>query len=134
MAKGRSRDQRKESFWRSMVRGHAGSGLTVQAWCRKHGQRVSAFYWWRAELARRVATCDEAGRAEHPAFVPVRVTQDLVQEPGTLMEIVLSHGQRIRLSGRVDRQMLSDVVAVLTGSVAPADGSAAQTRSGGRAC
>lgn len=32
---------------------HAGSGASVQAWCRKHGQRASAFYWWRAEPARR---------------------------------------------------------------------------------
>jgi hypothetical protein len=102
-----SRDPKKEAFWRSMVRGQAGSGLSVRAWCRKHHLNEAGFYAWRKELARR-----EAERCE-PAFVPVRVTEDAPAVASGPIEIVLTSGRRVRVSGPVDRQMLADVLAVL---------------------
>jgi transposase-like protein len=55
MARGARRDLKKEAFWRRVVRGQVGSGLSIRAWCRKHGVQESAFYGWRTRLGRRAA-------------------------------------------------------------------------------
>jgi transposase-like protein len=111
-----NRDRKKELFWRRVIRTQPGSGMSVRAWCRKHSLRESSFYWWRRQLARR--------DAHGPAFVPVRVTADqsetnafdLSAGSGALsrIEIVLPARRRVRLLGPVDRQTLTDVLAVLT--------------------
>jgi hypothetical protein len=80
--------------------------MSVRAWCRKHRVKEVAFYWWRRELARR--------DAERPvSFVPVHVSEDQLAEQGCPIEIVLTGGRCVRISGRVDRQALADVLAVL---------------------
>lgn len=105
MAKGTRRNISKESFWRRVVQGQATSGLSVRSWCRRHGQRESAFYWWRRELARR--------DAEQASFVPVQVAEDEKAGDVGQIEIVLGEQRRIRLSGGVDRRMLAEVLAVM---------------------
>ena len=105
----RRRDLKKESFWRRMVRGQSGSGLSVRGWCRKHRVREAGFYWWRKELARRDT------KRRPASFVRVRVAADDSDDGASRIEIVLAGGRRLRVSGRVDRQMLSDVLTVLEG-------------------
>lgn len=107
------RDLQKESFWRRMVNGQAGSGLSVRAWCGRHRLNEAGFYWWRKELARR-----DIERPE-PAFVPVQVTPEGPSKTGGRIEIVLAGGRRVRVRGPVDRQVLAEVVSVLT-SLSPA--------------
>lgn len=104
------RDPKKEAFWRRMVQGQAGSGLSVRAWCCRHHLNEAGFYGWRKELARRDAEQPE------PTFVPVRVTEDGPAVAGGQIEIVLAGGRRVRVSGPVDRRMLADVLAVLEGN------------------
>ena len=53
MAKGKERSKSKEAFWRRLVGRHERSGLSIREFCREHGQRETAFYFWRRELARR---------------------------------------------------------------------------------
>ncbi len=103
------RDPKKETFWRRMVQGQAGSGRSVRGWCRKHHLHEAGFYAWRKELARRGAERGE------PAFVPVRVAKDEPTGTGGQMEIVLAGGWRVRVRGPVDRAALADVLAVLEG-------------------
>ena len=55
------RDRKKEAKWRRVVAGQPGSGLSVRAYCFRHGVKEPAFYWWRAELARRDAARPKAG-------------------------------------------------------------------------
>jgi hypothetical protein len=105
MALGKSRDPRKETFWRRMVRRQVGSGLSVRAWCENHALREATFYWWRAELARR--------DVEQPPFIPVRVTPGVPAGTEPRLDIVLTNGRRIQVSGRVDRAILADVVSIL---------------------
>jgi len=109
MPSGAVRDLKKERYWRKIVRGQAVSGLSVRAWCRTHGEKEAAFYWWRRELARRDAASSE------PTFVPVCVTGDAPTDTDGGIEILLAGGRRVRVRGRVDRQMLSDVLTVLEG-------------------
>jgi hypothetical protein len=59
--------KKREATWRRVVGGHAKSGMSIRAYCAKHRMKEPAFYWWRAELARRDAAKPKA------AFVPVVV-------------------------------------------------------------
>lgn len=114
--RGSKRDRKKELFWRRMIARQPGSGMSVRGWCRKHSVRDTSFYWWRRQLARR--------DAHAPALVPVLVTADRSADDafdssavnGSLsrIEIVLPARRRVRLIGPVDRQILTDVLAVLT--------------------
>jgi len=101
-------DHKRESRWRRIIQGQPGSGLSIRAYCVKHGVRESAYYWWRTELARRDVAKPTA------TFVPVTVAVDEpVQVGGGPIEIVLPDGRLVRMSGRVDKQALADVLAVL---------------------
>jgi hypothetical protein len=105
MSKGLPRDPRREVAWRKWVGRQPGSGLSVREYCHQHGLKESAFYFWRAELARR---------GSRPAFVPVTVSAPgRVATGGGHLEIALAGGARIHVAGAVDRQLLADVLAVL---------------------
>ena len=107
MVRGVSRDVKKETLWRRMIRAQSGSGLSVRGWCRKRGLSEAGFHWWRRELARR--------DAEQPTFMPVRVMEDEPASTQGGIEIVLPGGRRVQVIGPVDRVMLADVLAVLEG-------------------
>jgi len=104
------RKRRTEQDWRRLIGQQVGSGLSIAAWCRQQGLVEPTFRWWRRELARRDA------RKAKTLFVPVQVQPGVLSpEPGSI-EILLTGGRRIRLSGPVDRRVLAEVVAVLEGA------------------
>ena len=118
MPLGGRRDPRKEQFWRRMFRRQADSRLSVRSWCRRYGLREPTFYWWRTELARRDAIQRRSqSRRPKPAFVPVRIaTASAPKESGGAegrIEIVLPNQRRVQVIGRVDREALGAVLAVL---------------------
>jgi hypothetical protein len=104
MARGTRRDLKKEGFWRRVVRGQVGSGLSIRAWCRKRGVQESAFYWWRTRLAGRDVV--------RPTFVPVQVAEASPETTGRI-EILLPGDRRVQVVGRVERQTLAAVLALL---------------------
>ena len=104
------RDRKKEWTWRRHVNGQADRGLSVVAYCRRHGLQTHGFYWWRRELARR-------DRAKPPAFVPMTVAAEMSTPPRVgRVEIILPGHRRVRVTGVVDRQMLRDVLLALQAS------------------
>lgn len=140
MAKSRARDLTKEALWRRQLARHADSGHSVRGWCRRHGVKEAVFHWWRRELVRRDAEqvsairhgaiVQASGDRDHAAvqgssarrvaevqagsFVPVRVTEDSARDDNGQIEIELTDGRRIRVTGTVNREMLTEVLAVLT--------------------
>jgi len=104
------RDKSKELMWRRQVAAQAAGGLSIRAFCKARGISEQSFHWWRRELRRR-----DAQRVV-PAFVPVAVTAT-APEPasGGVVEIVLPGDRRVQVRGKVDRQQLADVLAVLEG-------------------
>lgn len=110
MASGVVRELKKEAFWRRMVRGQVGSGLSIRAWCRRRRLNEAAFYRWRAELTRR----DAQRSKSKTTFVPVRVAEDQAANTSGQIEILLTAGRCVRVSGRVDRQALTEVLSVLS--------------------
>lgn len=137
MAKGASRDRRREVRWRGIMREQDRSGLSIRGFCRKSKLPETAFYYWRSELQRRQAehvsgvasakpeeqrrpqSCvgQDSGAAPVPTFVPVRVEEQSTASPaGGRIEIVLPGGRRVHVTAPVDRQALADVLAVLAGA------------------
>lgn len=131
MARSSRRDSRKESLWRSLINGHARSGLAVRDWCRRSAVTESSFYWWRRELTQRdsprIAPIfvplrsihDTPGSANTPT-TPVKSSSNATRAPAESderaagrIEILLPGPRRVRLIGPVDRQALADVLAVL---------------------
>ena len=112
MAKRIGRDRQREAYWRPVVRGQRGSGLSVGDFCRKSKLPESAFYFWRREPQRRQAEHlsgaasakpeEQGGCAGRPAggaakvvFLPVNVTEE-APSPGGRIEIELAGGRRVR--------------------------------------
>ncbi len=107
MAKISTRDLAKEAAWRRRLARHAESGQSVRAWCRQHRVTEAAFHWWRREVARRDAEAPAA------SFVPVHVTDDPARDGDPQIEIELTDGRRVRVTGTVNREMLTQVLDVL---------------------
>ena len=127
MANGKERDRRLEAQWRRTIREHVRSGMTIRAFCRTNNLPESGFHFWRRELGRRdleLRKADQKQRnrpSSQAAFVPVRVathkaepqTRDAPTPLAGRVEIELPCGWRVLVTPPVDRQALTDVLAVL---------------------
>lgn len=111
----------KEAFWRGIVDGFAGSGLTVRAHCAAAGVSEPSFFWWRRELTRR-ASAPKPAAGRPPLFVPLAVAEAAAQPaaPGRPkphiaagVEVTLRGGHVLRLTGPVDRRLLGELLAAL---------------------
>jgi hypothetical protein len=112
----------KEAFWRGVVEGFAGSGLTVRAHCAAAGVSEPSFFWWRRELARR-ASAPKPAAGRPPLFVPLAVAEaaaepaapELPPKPHIAagVEVRLRGGRVLRLTGPVDRRLLGELLAAL---------------------
>ena len=108
MVRGAVRIKEREATWRRVVRGHAGSGMSIRAYCAQCRVKEPAFYWWRAELARRDAAKPKA------AFVPVVVKASAVA--GTEgISIELRGGRVLRLPAMAVAQV-AELVWALEGA------------------
>ena len=108
MAPGRMRDEQKERQWRRRIDQWRASGLSVRAFCARHGLATASFYNWRRALQRRAA-------AEPPAFVPVQVVADVVPAQASALELVLADGRAVRVAPGFDAATLRRLLAVLEG-------------------
>lgn len=105
MSTGKPRDWHKEQQWRQWLCRWQASGLSVAAFCRRHGVAEARFYAWRRTLARRDAAA--------LAFVPVQVVAEPGSEPDGTLEVVLANGRRLRVPRGFDAATLRQLVAVL---------------------
>jgi hypothetical protein len=107
MAPGRARDEEKERQWRRRIDQWRVSGLSVRAFCARHGLATASFYHWRRVLQRRAA--------KEPAFVPVQVLADAVPDRASPLEVVLADGRTVRVAPGFDAATLRQLLAVLEG-------------------
>jgi hypothetical protein len=101
------RDEQKEQQWRRWIAQWRVSGLSVRAFCARHGLATARFYNWRRVLQRRAA--------EQPAFVPVQVVADVVPAQTSALEVVLTDGRAVRVDPGFDATTLRRLLAVLEG-------------------
>ena len=107
MAPGRARDERKQDEWQRRISQCRASGLSVRAFCDRHGLSTASFYHWRRMLQRRAAG--------EPAFVPVQVVADAVPTQPSALEVVLTDGRAVRIAPGFDAATLRRLLAVLEG-------------------
>jgi transposase-like protein len=119
----RPADCAKEQFWRRMRELHRRSGLTVRAFCARHGLAQASFYAWRRAIAQRD---QQTAPASHPAnsptaaaksnadpqplFLPLRV---LPATARPTLELVLGHDRVVRVPADFDAATLRQLLAVL---------------------
>ena len=98
--RGVGRGGAKETFWREHLARQPRSGLSIRAYCARHGLSQPSFYAWRSELARR-----DAEHRRRPAIVPVIVGAGA---PEPTVEFQLPGGLIIRVPAH-DREALGAV-------------------------
>ena len=118
----RRRSEEKEQFWRQIVDGQAGSGLSVRRYCSDRGVSEQSFFAWRTDLARRDGAARQKranSAATNHSPAPSRVAQLQIASGelagGACLEIVLPTGVRIRVPRGACRDTLSEVLGVLEG-------------------
>lgn len=106
------RDPDLEQLWRRRLADQRRSGLSVRQFCRERGLTETSFHYWKMEIARR-------DREAAPPFVPVVVAAP-VPPPSPVAEtpivLDLTTGHRLRLRSGCDRQLLADLIDLLTRS------------------
>ena len=76
---GGQRDPALERRWRERMAQWQASGLSVRAFCLKHGLIETSFYYWKRELRARdaasatAATKSSSWKKSRPAFIPLTV-------------------------------------------------------------
>jgi hypothetical protein len=100
------RRSEREQFWRRVIRQQERSGDSIKAFCQSQGVSQPSYFAWRKKLALGKRENARAG------FVPVRVLPHVANHSSGI-EIVLDRNCRVRVEPGFDRQLLSDVLAVL---------------------
>jgi hypothetical protein len=108
MAPGRAQDEQKERQWQRRIEQRRASGLSVRAFCARHGLATASFYNWRRVFQRRAV-------AEQPAFLPVQVVADAVPAQASALEVVLTDGRTVRVAPGFDAATLRRLLDVLEG-------------------
>jgi transposase-like protein len=93
----------RDEDWRSRISAQEQSGVSVKQFCRQQGLSEQSFYYWRKRLQTPasmrfalVETEPRRGTAEH-----------------TALELVLTTGERLRISAGVDATRLRQVLEAL---------------------
>jgi transposase-like protein len=102
--------------WRKIVRGHADSGLSVAAYCRRTRVPQASFFAWRRKL-RDAATFAEV-RLIAPPSGPERAERGSASDGA--LEVHLPHGRRVLVRPGFDRRTLLALVTTLEQGVAGA--------------
>ena len=107
MAPGRTRNERKEQQWQRWIAQWRASGMSVRAFCDRHGLTTPSFYAWRRVLQQRAT--------EKAAFVAVQVVADAPPAQGSALEVVLADGRAVRVAPGFDAATLRQLLTVLEG-------------------
>src|SRR5438552_16759950 len=110
----RSRDLKREIFWRWVLKRQRAVELTVRAFCRQEQVSEASFYAWRRTILERDAEgkhfqpASTARPIARPAFLPVVMSGKGRHDGGLAIE--LAGGRRLRLSESIPPQRLAEIV------------------------
>ena len=93
--------QTRSEFWQARIAEQSQSGLSIQRFCRGRGISEQSFYTWRKRLRQ----------SEPVRFALVEPSMGSCGQPA--IELMLSGGERLRISGPVDGAALRTVLEVL---------------------
>ena len=90
--------------WRRIMGDQRASGLSVAAFCRRHGVAAASLYAWRRQLGQAAG----AG-----VFVEAKVVDPLPAQAAGSIEVCLKGGRRVRVGGGFDARVLLELVTAL---------------------
>ena len=115
MAKGQLRDPKREAYWRRLIGRWRESDLGVRPFCRREKVSEPSFYAWRRVIAERDRQRPTAPK-EQPAFVPVVVRQEQLQEADRQrITVRLRGGRVVHLPASMAAQRLAEIIHTIEG-------------------
>lgn len=93
---------RRREDWQQLISEHKQSGLTVKAFCQKHGVSEALFYSWR----KRVVVEDQPARF-------ALVATNGVAPSAPALQLVLTGGERLEIPSGTDEATLRTVLGLL---------------------
>ena len=93
--KGKGR-RRSRSEWRSLLAKFGGSGLSVEAFCRREAISAASFYRWRSLLSGAGDRGEVVVRDSAPAFVDLGALNS-ASSPGRRLDLKLDLGDGLLL-------------------------------------
>ena len=100
---------RRREDWQQLISEHKQSGLTVKAFCQKHGVSEALFYSWR----KRVVAEDQPARFALVATNGVAPSAPMPQP----LQLVLAGGERLEIPPGTDEATLRTVLGLLRQAV-----------------
>ncbi len=97
----KSREARRE-FWRQLIAKQQKSRVSVRAMCQEHGISEHSFYQWRKRLAQQFPVKFALVETGHGARVHAEA-----------VEVILTSGERIRITSGVDAATLRLALNIL---------------------
>jgi transposase len=97
----KTQETRREA-WGQLVAKQQQSGLSVRAFCQRHGTSEHSFYQWRKRLAERL-----------PMKFALVETSQSAPAAVAVLEVILPSGERLRIVPGVDAATLRLVLSVL---------------------
>jgi transposase len=96
---------RRREDWQQLISEYQQSGLTVKAFCQKHGVGEALFYSWR----KRVVAEDQPARFALVATNGVAPSAPVLQP----LQLVLAGGERLEIPSGTDEATLRTVLGLL---------------------
>lgn len=116
------RARRSAAEWQTEVTGWRASGLTAQQYAESRGVHAGTLMGWASRLAKSAVRSRQGGsrKAEAARFIPVRVVAPSSAGrsddcPRLAAEVILTSGRRVRLSGELRLDQLSQLLDALEG-------------------
>lgn len=97
----KTREARRE-FWRELIAKQQQSGASVRAVCQQHGVSEYSFYQWRKRLAHQL-----------PVKFALVETGHATRVQAEAVEVILTSGERLRVTSGVDAGTLRLVLSIL---------------------
>ncbi len=117
-----TRTTKAERRWRRIVGKWRSSGLPAREFAAQHRINVLTMYRWSSRLGKQAAARGtDSSAATMPKLLPVEIIDEaarISQPPPAALEIVLPHGEVIRVPSGADVVQLGRVIAALRGGLA----------------
>ena len=101
----------KRTTWEKRVGAWRSSGQTAREFSELRGINRLTLLWWSSRLGRRAQSSKTGALAVAPAFVEVLPPRPAAESGA--VEVLLRHGQRVRVTAGFDPALLRSVVAAL---------------------
>ena len=117
-----TRTTKTERRWRRIVEKWRSSGLLARDFAAQQKISPGTLYWWSSRLGKQQPARNiDATAATMPKLLPVEIIDEaprIAQPPPAALEIVLPHGEVIRVPPGADLIQFRRVVAALRGGLA----------------